>query len=282
MKNSVANKGEIVLYQPNETTRIEVLFFQKTVWLNLNQISELFGRDKSVISRHIRNIFTEKELVYDSVVAKNATTANDGKIYQVDFYNLDVIISVGYRVKSIQGTHFRQWATSKLTDILLHKTPILDRFERLEQRMANAEEKIDFFVQTSLPPVQGIFYNGQIFDAYKFVNDLIRSANKRIILIDNYIDDTIFTMLDKRKDTVLATIYTSQISKQLQLDITKHNEQYPPIEINIFRKSHDRFLIIDDAVYLIGASIKDLGKKMFAFTLMQSITAEELREQLTN
>lgn len=274
MENTQENKGEIILYQPDETTRLNVLFEQRTVWLSLQQISELFNRDKSVISRHIKNIFIEKELVYDSVVAKNATTATDGKIYQVEYYNLDVIISVGYRVKSIQGTLFRQWATSKLTDILLNKTINYQRFERLEERLTEAEKKINFIVKTSLPPIQGIFYNGQIFDAYKFANDLIRLADKRIILIDNYVDDSVLTMLDNRKENVAALIYTKSISKKLQLDIEKHNAQYQQIEVLQFSNSHDRFLILDDSVYLIGASLKDLGKKMFAFSKLE-IKADE-------
>ena len=140
--------------------------------------------------------------------------------------------------------------------------------------------KIDFFVRSSLPPVQGIFFNGQIYDAYTFVTELVRKTTKRIVLIDNYIDDTVLTMLSKRADGVEATIYTGKVSKQLQLDIDKHNAQYPLIEVRTFSKAHDRFLIIDDSVYLVGASIKDLGKKWFGFTLMESTVAEKLLDMI--
>ncbi len=272
-------KGEIVLYQPDEPLRLDVLFQDKTVWLNMQQIATLFNRDKSVISRHIKNIFVEKELVFESVVAFFATTANDGKTYRVEYYNLDVIISIGYRVKSLQGTRFRQWATSKLTDVLLHKNFTIQRIERLEHRMMSAENKIDFFIQTSLPPIQGIFFNGEIFDAYKFANDLIRSANSRIVVIDNYIDDTVLSMLGKCKNTASVIIYTARVSEQLRLDLEKYNSQYKPIQIIEFNKSHDRFLIIDNIVYLIGASLKDLGKKMFAFSRLE-ISATELLEHI--
>lgn len=275
------NSGEIILYQPNEEIKLDVRFEKETVWLNLNQMTLLFGRDKSVISRHIRNVFAENELIQQSVVAIFATTASDGKIYNVEYYYLDVIISVGYRVKSVQGTFFRQWATAKLKEILLNGFSANQRFEHLEQRMTHAEERIDFFIQTSLPPQQGILFDGQIFEAYKFINDIIRLARKRIVLIDNFVDDTVLTMLDKRNDNVSATIYTKQISKQLQLDIEKHNNQYRPITINEFKQSHDRFLLIDDSVYMVGASLKDLGKKWFAFYKME-LSADGIVARIVN
>ena len=195
--------------------------------------------------------------------------ATDGKKYRVKYYNLDVIISVGYRVKSIRGTQFRQWANKVLKDYLLKGYSVNRRLTELEHTVAEHSRKIDFFVRTSLPPVEGVFYDGQIFDAYKFATDLIRSAWKSLLLIDNYVDESVLLMLSKRSAGVSATVYTQKITAQLQLDIKKHNRQYPPVEIRIYNKCHDRFLIIDNTeVYHIGASLKDLGKKMFAFSRM--------------
>jgi hypothetical protein len=262
-------KGEIILYQPNETIKLEVRLNQETVWLSIDEMAILFDRDKSVIGKHIRNIFKEKELLKESVWAKFAYTASDNKVYQVDYYNLDVIISVGYRVKSLRGTQFRQWANKVLKDYLLKGYSLNQRLQALERTVAEHSQKIDFFVRTSLPPVEGIFYNGQIFDAYKFATDLIKSAKHSLVLIDNYVDETTLLMLSKRSKGVSATIYTTKISRQLQLDLDKHNDQYPPIQVRTYKESHDRFLLIDETeVFHIGASIKDLGKKMFAFSKM--------------
>ena len=262
-------KGEIILYQPNETIRLEVRLEEESVWLSIDDMAKLFDRDKSVIGKHIRNIFKEEELFRDSVWAKFAYTASDNKVYQVDYYNLDVIISVGYRVKSKQGTRFRQWANQVLKDYLLKGYSINHRLQALERTVAEHSQKIDFFVRTALPPIEGVFYNGQIFDAYKFATDLIKSAKHSLVLIDNYVDENTLLMLSKRNEGVSATIYTAKISQQLQLDIEKHNDQYPPIQIRTYKESHDRFLLIDGKeVYHIGASLKDLGKKMFAFSKM--------------
>lgn len=263
-------QGEIILYQPDETVKLEVHMEDETVWLTQTQMVELFCSTKQNISLHINNIFKEKELVKDSVVKKSLTTASDGKKYQTNFYNLDVIISVGYRVKSVRGTQFRQWANSVLKEYLLKGYSINQRLSELEKTVALHSEKIDFFVRTSLPPVEGIFFDGQIFDAYKFATDLIRSARKSLLLIDNYVDDSVLLMLSKRNPGVSATIYTQKITAQLQLDLDKHNDQYPPINIRTYRNSHDRFLIVDDKeVYHIGASLKDLGKKLFAFSKLE-------------
>ena len=167
-----------------------------------------------------------------------------------------------------------------LKEYLMKGYVVNKRIEQLEQRVSKTEEKINFFVRTSLPPVEGIFYNGQIFDAYRFVSDLVRKARKSVVLIDNYVDDTVLSLLDKRAENVTATIYTPNISHQLQLDLNRHNAQYAPIEIKTFNKSHDRFLLIDDEVYHIGASLKDLGKKWFAFTLLYDIKASELLNRI--
>ena len=212
------DKGEIIVYQPENTLQLEVRMEDETVWLTLNQIAELFERDKSVISRHIKNVFEEKELSKDSVVAKIATTGSDNKVYQMDYYNLDVIISVGYRVKSKRGTQFRIWATQVLRDYLLKGYAINRRVDRIEEVLADHDRKIDFFIKTSLPPVEGVFYDGQLFDAYKFAADLIRSAKKSLVLIDNYVDESVLMLLSKRNPGVTATVYTAQISRQLALD----------------------------------------------------------------
>lgn len=267
------NVGEIVVYQPDEITRLEVRVNEETVWLTQAQMAELFSRDRTVITKHIRNVFMEQELDEKSNV-HFLHFANSDK--PVKLFSLDVIISVGYRVKSAQGTRFRQWANKIIKEYLLKGYCINPRLTAIERRLDEHQKQIDFFIQSSLPPKQGVFFDGQIYDAYTFVSDLIRKAVRRIILIDNYIDDTVLTMLSKRTDGVEAVIYTSKVSKQLQLDIDKYNSQYPPIEVRTFSRAHDRFLIIDDAVYLIGASIKDLGKKWFGFTLMENMSAEEL------
>jgi len=270
------NQGEIILYQSENSTLLEVRIENETVWLSLNQICDLFERDKSVISRHIRNIFEEGELEKFSVVAKNATTALDGKVYQVDFYNLDVIISVGYRVKSKRGTQFRIWANSILKEYLMKGFVLNHRIDSIEKKILEHDQKFDLLIKTSLPPNEGIFFDGQIFDAWKFAADLVKSAKKSIVLIDNYIDESVLHLLSKRNAGVKANIYTSKISKDLQLDIDKFNAQYEPVEVKVFTKSHDRFLIIDNkTVYHIGASLKDLAKKWFAFSKIE-IDATEL------
>ena len=270
---AVGETGEIVVYQPDEITRLEVRINDDTVWLTQAQMSDLFGRDRTVITKHIRNIFMERELEEKSNV-HFLHFANSDK--PVKLFSLDVIISVGYRVKSTQGTRFRQWANKVIKEYLLKGYCINPRLTAIERRLDVHEKKIEFFLQSSLPQKQGIFFDGQIYDAYAFVAELVRKAARRIVLIDNYIDDTVLTMLSKREDGVEATIYTGKISKQLQLDIDKHNAQYPPITVRTFSKAHDRFLIIDQTVYLIGASIKDLGKKWFGFTLLENTDAEEL------
>ena len=272
-------ENEIVLYQPNEAVRLEVRMANESVWLTQPQIALLFGVQRPAITKHLRNIFKSGELDEFSVSSILEHTASDGKTYQTQFYNLDAILSVGYRVNSINATMFRKWANNVLKDYLLKGYSVNQRFERLEQRVSKTEEKIDFFVRTALPPVEGIFFDGQIFDAYTFVSDLVRSAKSRIILFDNYVDDTVLTLLDKRANEVSARIYTRNITQQLALDLQRHNAQYRPIAIDAFQNAHDRFLCIDDTVYHIGASLKDLGKKWFAFSRME-IGTEGLRGKM--
>jgi hypothetical protein len=262
--------GEIILYQPDNSLKLEVRMENETVWLTQEQIAYLFGTKRPAITKHLNNIYASGELAEYSTCSILEHVGNDGKqIYRTKYYNLDAIISVGYRVNSINATLFRIWATRTLKDYLLRGYAINRQLEKIETRLAEHDKKIDFFVKTSLPPVEGIFYDGQIFDAYAFVSDLIKSAAKSIVLIDNYIDESVLLLLSKRATGVEATIYTAQIPAQLQLDLQRHSTQYPPIDIQLFQRSHDRFLFIDKTVYHIGASLKDLGKKWFAFSKME-------------
>lgn len=279
MANTNMEHGEIILYQPDNTIKLEVRIENETVWLTQAQIVNLFQSSKANISEHIRNIYDSDELSAESTVRKFRTVRMEGnrKVTRIlEYYNLDMIISVGYRVNSKRGVQFRQWSTGVLKEYLLKGYAINQRVEQLENK-ANTHDrqleeltnKVDFFVRTSLPPVEGVFFNGQIFDAYVFATNLIRSANKSLLLIDNYIDESVLLMLGKRNPSVSATIFTGRITSQLQLDLDKYNDQYPPINIRTYANAHDRFIIIDETeVYHIGASLKDLGKKLFAFTKM--------------
>ena len=271
-------KGEIVVFQPDEVMRLEVRVEDETVWLNRHQLAELFDRDVKTIGKHINNALRE-ELHGLPVVANFATTAGDGKTYSVEYYNLDMILSVGFRVKSSRGVQFRRWANTILKDYLWRGYAINERLSVLEKniysrlcdhenRLDEQEKKIDFFVRTSLPPVEGIFYDGQIFDAYVFVAGLVKSAQRRVVLIDNYVDESVLLMLSKRAPGVSAEIQTGRLSSQFQLDVIKHNTQYEPVTVVQKQNIHDRFLIVDDDVYHIGASLKDLGKKLVAFSKM--------------
>ena len=272
MNSIESQKGEIVMYQPDETIRLEVRVEDETVWLTQQQMAELFNATKQNISLHINNIYDEGELERIATVKDYLTVQKEGKRMvkrRVNLYNLDVIISVGYRVKSIRGTRFRQWANRILKEYLLNGYSINQRFDYIERRLTATEQKIDFFVRSSLPPMEGIFYDGQIFDAYAQIVSLIKQAKHSIVLIDNYINIDTLTMLSNRDTNVSATIYTRQLSQQQQLDVQRHNQQYPPIAINTCQHNHDRFLIIDDVAYLFGASLKDAGKKLFAYIRMQ-------------
>lgn len=264
-------KGEIVLYQPEDTSiQIEVRIEEDTVWLTQSQLVELFNSTKQNISLHINNIFKEGELERDSTVKEYLTVQTEGsrKVKRtITCYNLDVIISVGYRVKSKRGTSFRIWANKVLKDYLLKGYAIHQRLDRIESKLIEHDQKFEVLVNTGLPQSEGIFFEGQIYDAWQFVSDLIKSARESIFLIDNYLDESVLTLLSKRKKNVQAKIFTKTTSDQFKLDLKKFNDQYPVIEVKIFTGSHDRFLILDQkTVYHIGASLKDLGKKWFAFS----------------
>ena len=251
------------------------------MWLSQAQMATLFQTTPQNITMHIRNLYTDGEQEQQATCKDFLQVRQEGERIvsrNQKFYNLDVIISVGYRVKSLAGVRFRQWANKVLKNYMLRGYVVNQRLQALEERVAEHDKKIDFFVRTALPPVEGIFYNGQIFDAYVFVADLIKSAKKRIVLIDNYVDESVLTLLDKRNKGVMATIYKQTIDKQLRLDIDKHNAQYAKVDVQVAKTFHDRFLIIDDVVYHVGASIKDLGKKLFAFSKMEMPANEILRQ----
>ena len=266
------NNNEIILYQPDGSISLEVRVENETVWLTQAQMAELFQKDRTVITRHINNIFKEEELDFESNVHFLHIANSDRPI---GLYNLDVIISVGYRVKSKVGTQFRRWANSVLKNYIIRGYAVNQRIERLEQRVSEHDHKINFFVRAALPPTQGIFFDGQIFDAYVFASDLIKSAKESIVLIDNYIDESVLLLLSKRNSGVPARIITRKISPLLAVDLAKHNQQYPLITIEESLRYHDRFLIIDGTVYHVGASLKDLGKKLFAFSKLD-VPAEML------
>lgn len=274
-------ENEIILYQPDSTLSLDVRVDNETVWLTQAQMTELFQTTRNNITLHIRNIFKEGELEESSVCKESLLTAADGKRYKTKFYSLDVIISVGYRVKSIRGTQFRIWANKILKDYLLRGYSVNQRLLYMEsridrrllehdKRLDDLTDKVDFFIRTSLPPKEGVFFNGQIFDAHEFICSLIKRANNRIILIDNYVDESVLVQLDNRNADVSAVIYTGEISRTFRQSVNRHNRQYAPIDIRTADRIHDRFLIIDDTLYHIGASIKDLGKKLFAFSKMET------------
>lgn len=281
----MTDSSEIVLYQPDDAVKLEVRLEDETVWLNRNQMAALFGRDVKTIGKHIANALAE-ELAEIPTVANFATVQIEGGREvkrNVEYYNLDMILSVGYRVKSQQGVLFRQWANRVLKDYLLKGYAINQRLTKIENQLesqqnllAQHSEKIDFFVRTALPPVEGIFYDGNMLEPFGFVNGLIRSARQRIVLIDNYVDETILLRLAERGRGVKARICTQQTSPSFNVALQQHNQQYEPVELTVFTKSHDRFLIIDNDVYHIGASIKDLGKRWFAFCKMQVSGSEIL------
>ena len=275
----IEDKGEIVLYQPDDNVRLEVRLQDDTVWLTQQQMTELFKTTKQNVSLHINNIFREGELTQNSVVKESLTTAGDGKNYRTKYYNLDVIISVGYRVKSPVGTRFRQWANGVLKDYLLrgyavHQQVMAlqqinlridaqnDRIARIEGALDQQQQQLDFVVRANEKPEELLIPTGCVWDAYVFVCDLIRSAEKRIILVDNFVDERVLTMLDKRNKGVSAEVHT-RYYEQTKLDFDKHNQQYEPISyVQLPHAVHDRYLIVDDDVWLLGTSVKDMGRSL--------------------
>lgn len=286
--------NEIIIYQPDEELSLDVRVDDETVWLTQSQIVELFESSKANISEHLKHIFDSGEFSKEATVRKFRTVRQEGNrnvTRNIDFFNLDVIISVGYRVNTVRGIQFRQWANKVLKEYLLRGYAVNQRLMQLEDRidrhfseydrlLLQLDEKVDFFVRSSIQPKEGVFFDGQIFDAYAFIAGLIRKARHRIVVIDNYIDDSVLVQLSKRNPGVTVDIYDGQISRQLRLDVEKHNAQYPGVTLHKYTKAHDRFLIIDEEVYHIGHSLKDLGKKLFAFSKMDVMTGSELLEKL--
>ena len=270
-RNLPEPKNEIVVYQPDDTIRLAVRLENETVWLTQSQLCELFQRDVSVISRHIKNIFSEGELDKESNLHYLQIATSDRP---VALYSLDVIISVGYRVKSVIGTRFRQWANRILKEYVLRGYAVNERIMRLEQKVLKHEEQINLVLQTALPPIQGVFYDGQLWDARALVLQLVASAKRSLILIDNWAAPETLDLLAKKGKGVKVTVFTSEHydkkhaphHKISPSDITTFNTQYPKLAVRYSEAFHDRFLIIDDKeLYLIGASLKDLGRKCFAF-----------------
>lgn len=285
-----SNKGEIVMYQPDETIRLEVRVENETVWLSQAQMADLFGTKRQAITKHLLNVYECEELKKEATCSILELVRKEGSRIvkrKVEFYNLDAIISVGFRVNTKRGIEFRQWANNVLKEYLFKGYIVNQRISELERTVSkqgnqieDLKSKVDFFVRSSLPPVEGIFYDGQIFDAYVQIVNLIKQAHRSIVLVDNYVDETTLTMLSKRNANVSATIYTKQTAEQFRLDVQRHNQQYPPITINVCQHNHDRFLIIDDVVYIFGASLKDAGKKLFAYIKMQETSASELLSRI--
>ena len=274
-------ENEIILYQPDSSISLEVRVENETVWLNRNQIATLFDRDVKTIGKHINNALRE-ELQGLPVVAKFATTASDGKTYQVEYYNIEMVTSVGYRVKSQRGILFRAWSNTILKDYLLKGYAVNQRFERLEYRMAKTEEQVGLLIKSTLPPTEGIFFEGEVFDAYTWLNDRIQEARKRIIVIDPYVDLSILKLIAERNPRVKAIIYTSHDHGVMDNDVRKFNKQYPDSKVGLHKNyiGHDRFLIIDDTVYHVGGSMKDLGNRLMAYSILHMVTPEELLNKI--
>ena len=295
------SENQIVVYQPNETVRLDVRLENDTVWLTQAKLGVLFGVDRTVVNRHIHNIYKTGELTETATCAKIAQVQNEGGrtiARIIPFYNLDMIIAVGYRVNSLQATRFRQWATKVLREYLLRGYSVNARMTQLEDKMdrclalhekeiVDLKEKVDFFVQTKEPPLQGVFYDGQLWDARALVLKLVASAKRSLILIDNWATTEVLDLFAKKRKGVKVTIFTSEHYDRKQVshrkisdaDIKTFNAQYPQLAVRYNESFHDRFLIIDDReLYLIGASLKDLGRKCFAFTKLDSAEIPRIKK----
>lgn len=270
----MAKETEIVLYNPNQSVNIEVRLEDETVWLTQAQMALLFDTTPQNVTMHIRGIFGDEELLENSTCKDFLQVRQEGQrmvTRKQKIYNLDVIISVGYRVKSKRGIEFRQWANKVLKDFLLRGYAINSRLETLEQKVARHDEQIQFFIKSATPIAEKVFMDGEFYDAFALVQKLIKSAKKSIILIDNYVDESVLTRMSEKSEGVSVSIYTKSVSKAMELAVEKFNSQYGGLKLKRFADCHDRFLILDNSeMYLFGASLKDLGKKMFAFTKLDS------------
>ena len=281
-------KNEIIVYQPEGGEfHIEVLVDQDTVWLTQAQMAELFNSTRNNVTLHIKNIFQERELDANSVCKESLLTANDGKKYKTKIYNLDVIISVGYRVKSIQGTRFRQWALRVLKEHMLKGFSVNQRLVSHENKLENhdsriiyLEKQVDFFVKANLPPKEGVLQAKAFWNGYEFAVQLVRSAKQEIVIIDPFADDTALSLMPKRNPGVNAIIYSARINQTMKVECERLNRQCPPVELQTMREVHGRFIVVDEAVYHIGASIKDLGSKLTAFSVLNFVSKQQLLEMI--
>ena len=279
-----AEKNEIIVYQPEGGEfHIEVRVENETVWLTQAQMAELFNSTRNNITLHIKNIFQEHELDANSVCKESLLTAGDGKKYKTKIYNLDVIISVGYRVKSIQGTRFRQWALQVLKEHMLKGFSVNqrlvsheNRLENLDSRVICLEKQVDFFVKTNLPPSEGLLPAHAHWSGYELAVQLVRSAKKELIIIDPFANDMVLSLMAKRAEGVNATIYSSHITRAMREEEARLNRQFPTVHLENMREVHDRFVIVDDVVYHVGASFKDLGNQMTAFSVLNFVTKEQV------
>ena len=281
-------KNEIIVYQPEGGEfHIEVRVDQDTVWLTQAQMAELFNSTRNNVTLHIKNIFQERELDANSVCKESLLTANDGKKYKTKIYNLDVIISVGYRVKSIQGTRFRQWALRVLKEHMLKGFSVNQRLVSHENKLENhdsriiyLEKQVDFFVKANLPPKEGVLQAKAFWNGYEFAVQLVRSAKQEIVIIDPFADDTALSLMPKRNPGVNAIIYSARINQTMKVECERLNRQCPPVELQTMREVHGRFIVVDEAVYDIGASIKDLGSKLTAFSVLNFVSKQQLLEMI--
>ncbi len=281
-------KNEIIVYQPEGGEfHIEVRVDQDTVWLTQAQMAELFNSTRNNVTLHIKNIFQERELDANSVCKESLLTANDGKKYKTKIYNLDVIISVGYRVKSIQGTRFRQWALRVLKEHMLKGFSVNQRLVSHENKLENhdsriiyLEKQVDFFVKANLPPKEGVLQAKAFWNGYEFAVQLVRSAKQEIVIIDPFADDTALSLMPKRNPGVNAIIYSACINQTMKVECERLNRQCPPVELQTMREVHVRFIVVDEAVYHIGASIKDLGSKLTAFSVLNFVSKQQLLEMI--
>ena len=301
--HEVAAIGEVVMYQAEGSIQLPVRIENDTVWLTIDQMALLFGKSRSTINEHILNAISEGEVDKNTTIRKIGKT--DFSTKPTNFYNLDVIISVGYRVKSIQGTLFRRWANQVLKDHLLKGFSINQRFmvveERIDQtlvshekrflehethlnsiesRVGTLEKQVDFFVKANLPPKEGVLQAKAFWSGYEFAVQLVRSAKQEIVIIDPFADDTSLSLMSKRNPGVNGVIYSARINQTMKAECERLNRQCPPVELRTMREVHDRFIVIDETVYHIGASIRDLGNKLTAFSVLNIVTKQQLLEMV--